>query len=99
MLLVQTEDRLTATPAVGETDDARPGAPSPDRRYDLTERHHGAIARLAIGGAQLRPYDGVADKCIQRKVAIGLLVSGEEPPLLLTVQWIVGCVRIDHHLT
>jgi len=36
----------------------RLGATLLDRRYDLIERLHGAIARIAIGGAQRAPIKG-----------------------------------------
>lgn len=57
-----------------------------------------AVARDAVGGAQLRPDHHVADEGVARQIAVGVVVTVAEAAFLFAVPRIVGGVEVEHHL-
>jgi hypothetical protein len=92
------EDRFPAEPAVGAEHDPRLRAAAAERRDDFFQGRDRAVARVAVGRAQLRPDRRVADKRIQRQITMAVVVAVEERALLPAVERIVRGVEVEDDL-
>jgi hypothetical protein len=89
---------LACEAAVGAQQDAhaRPaGADAVDNAADLLDRTRGGID---VGAAQLGGEQMAATEHVERQVAVAIVISVEEPALLVSVQRVVGGVEVERDL-
>ena len=92
------EDRLAGEAAVSAQDDASFREALADEGNDPFQRFNRPVAGVAVARAQLRPYRPRADEAIEGQIAVVVVVTVEELPLLGAVDEAVGGVEIEHDL-
>ena len=70
----------------------------PDLGDDVRQFLHRPGSGVDVGAAQLCCQQVVATEDIQRQVAVAIIVAVEEPPFLVAMQRIIGCIDVQRDL-
>src|SRR5690606_3994014 len=98
IVLAPAHDGVPAEAGVAADHDPRLRPPRPDLRDDPLELLDAAGRTILVRWPQPGAQQMLAAEDVQRQIAVTPVVAMEEPPFLVTMQWIIGRIQIQPDL-
>src|SRR6516164_3581916 len=98
MGLAPSHELVSAKAAVGAQQNAHFWPSTADLGNDACHLLHSSVSSINACSSQLRCKQMTSTENIKRQIAITVVVSVKEPPLLFAVHRVIGAIKIKNNL-